>query len=976
MQARREFVLDGAGAYRGFFVSGLATTGNGAPPAVTVSISNIAIQNVLAQGGAGGAGAGGGGLGAGAGLFVNQNANVSLSAVTFANAAAKGGNGAEFTNPFGGGGGMGGAGGSAAAANSPGGSGNPGGGGGLVYAGGSSDSLTASGGGGGITSAGGSGAINKGGHGGAGASAGNIGGGGGGGGGAAGGLGGSSGGGGATAGGPGGFNGPGGGGGFGGGGGGGTAISNIGGDYPSFGGNGGFGGGGGGANQGGIAGSGGFGGGGGGGGSGGIGGFGGGGGGGYNGASGGFGGGDGCCTGGPPSGYGGGGGGAMGGAIFVVAGGTLTIGGQGGTSASDSVTAGVGPPGAANSTAGSAFGKDIFIQGTNTITFAPGTGNTYTIVNDITDQNPNGGTGANAGAGSVAVNGGGTLVLDGNSNYTGTTTVTGATLVVNGSITDPIINSGGVLSGTGSVGATTINSGGTLAPGPVGGIGTLTINGALAFANGGAYAVTVSPVASSSTIVLGTASLTGGIVLATYQTGGYLSKQYTILQSGGLGGTQFAGLLNASLPSGFAASLGYTGNDVTLNLTAQLGGAAGPGGLNQNQQNVATSINNFFNGGGTLPPGFGNLFGLSGISTGTALTQLSGEPATGAQQPAFQLMSEFLTLMLDPFAEGRGGFGSASGSGIMAFAPEREEFPPDIASAYAAVYKARPAPKPVRPEQRWSLWGAAYGGVSHTDGDAAVGSHDLAANTGGFAAGADYRMSPDTVVGFALAGGGTGWSLAQGLGSGRSDAFQTGLYGATRSGPAYLAASAAYAEHWMSTSRVSFAFDNLTASFNAQSYGGRIEAGYRFAVPLVAITPYAAVQAQTFTTPGYSETDASGGGFGLAYAGRTASDTRSEIGSRFDRAIALDPATLLRLQAKAAWAHDWVTNPALGAVFQALPGASFVVNGAAAPADFALVSARSELRWVNGWSAVAKLQGEFAGRAQTYAGTAALRYAW
>jgi len=46
-----------------FIASGLATTGNGAPPAVNVSISNIAIQNVTAQGGAG-AGAGGGGLGA------------------------------------------------------------------------------------------------------------------------------------------------------------------------------------------------------------------------------------------------------------------------------------------------------------------------------------------------------------------------------------------------------------------------------------------------------------------------------------------------------------------------------------------------------------------------------------------------------------------------------------------------------------------------------------------------------------------------------------------------------------------------------------------------------------------------------------------------------------------------------------------------------------------------------------------------
>jgi hypothetical protein len=41
------------------------------------------------------------------------------------------------------------------------------------------------------------------------------------------------------------------------------------------------------------------------------------------------------------------------------------------------------------------------------------------------------------------------------------------------------------------------------------------------------------------------------------------------------------------------------------------------------------------------------------------------------------------------------------------------------------------------------------------------------------------------VLGFALAGGGTNWNLAQGLGGGRSDAFQAGVYGATRWGPVF-----------------------------------------------------------------------------------------------------------------------------------------------------------------------------------------------
>jgi Autotransporter beta-domain len=74
----------------------------------------------------------------------------------------------------------------------------------------------------------------------------------------------------------------------------------------------------------------------------------------------------------------------------------------------------------------------------------------------------------------------------------------------------------------------------------------------------------------------------------------------------------------------------------------------------------------------------------------------------------------------------------------------------------------------------------------------------------------------------------------------RDEELQAGLYGATRWGPAYLAAAFAYTNHWMSTDRFAFAGDHLTASFNAQSFGGRVESGYRFATIYGGLTPYAA----------------------------------------------------------------------------------------------------------------------------------------
>ena len=87
---------------------------------------------------------------------------------------------------------------------------------------------------------------------------------------------------------------------------------------------------------------------------------------------------------------------------------------------------------------------------------------------------------------------------------------------------------------------------------------------------------------------------------------------------------------------------------------------------------------------------------------------------------------------------------------------------------------------------------------------------------------------------------------------------------------------------------------------------------------------------QDFHTPAYSETDLTGGGFGLSYAAMNATDVRTELGARFD-----DPTVIynkpLILFGRLAWAHDFVTNPALSAAFEALPGGTFTVNGAPIP---------------------------------------------
>jgi uncharacterized protein with beta-barrel porin domain len=437
--------------------------------------------------------------------------------------------------------------------------------------------------------------------------------------------------------------------------------------------------------------------------------------------------------------------------------------------------------------------------------------------------------------------------------------------------------------------------------------------------------------------------------------------------------------------------LSYTATDVTLNLTATLGAPPAPtlgalpgAGLNQNQQHVATAINGFFNNGGALPPGFANLFGLTGGNLGNALTQLSGGTATGTQQTTFDAMTQFMGVMTDPFMAGRGdavssqgrapGFAEENGHAYRSSdkSPSRSE-----RDAYGMLTKTPPADAFA---SRWNVWAAGYGGSQTTDGNAAIGSNSATSRIAGTAVGADYRFSPFTMAGFALAGGGTNFSVANG-GSGRSDLFQAGAFVRHTVGPAYISGALAYGWQDITTNRtVTVAgLDQLQARFNANAYSGRLEGGYRFVSPWiggVGLTPYAAGQFTTFDLPAYAEQAIVGSNqFALAYSSKSVTDSRSELGLRADKSFAM-PDAILTLRGRFAWAYDFNPDRNIAATFQALPGASFVVNGAAQAHNSALTTASAEMRWLNGWSAAATFEGEFSDVTRSYAGKGVVRYTW
>jgi hypothetical protein len=201
-------------------------------------------------------------------------------------------------------------------------------------------------------------------------------------------------------------------------------------------------------------------------------------------------------------------------------------------------------------------------------------------------------------------------------------------------------------------------------------------------------------------------------------------------------------VVRARLPTSIAATIATEERvscDAThayLNLTLNFSTPAA-NTLSGNQNNVANALINYFNTTGGIPLTFATL-------SAPALSQASGETATGGQQTTFNAMTQFMGMMTDPFSAGRGG----AAPGAIGFADE------GTASAYASTAKSRAArdayamftkaPLAQGYDPRWSVWASGFGGAQTTDGNAATGSNTSSSRIGGVAVGVDYRFAPNT----------------------------------------------------------------------------------------------------------------------------------------------------------------------------------------------------------------------------------------
>ena len=603
-------------------------------------------------------------------------------------------------------------------------------------------------------------------------------------------------------------------------------------------------------------------------------------------------------------------------------------------------------------------GGTIVSGGTLTGTTASLIGN---ILNDATvafDQAVAGTyAGVISGTGAVTKMGAGLLNITGAQTYSDTTSVTGGTLAVNGSLVGGVVvGPGGTIGGIGMIAGLTMN-GGTLAPGNS--IGTLTVAGNYV-QNGGFYQVEANSAGQSDRLnATGTATLNGGIVQVLAQPGTYArNTTYTIINAtGGVTGAY------AGVTSNFAfltPSLSYDASNVYL-LLFQPSTAFAAGAQSANQFAVGTALDI---ASPSVTSGDFNtvLDALAALSTAqgpAALSAISGQPYSGFGTANVAGNLLFMNGVAQQIATARTG---QPGSTRVALAEACE----------TACDSAEPT--------RWGAWMTGLGGTGNVGGNANAGT--LSYNFGGVAVGVDYRFDPRFLVG-ATVGYASGRQWVGGFqGVGWTDSYTAALYASFTEGGFYAdgLVGYAYANNTLQRSIVipGLAARTATGTAGVNQFLGQVEAGYRFglyAPAAASVAPFARFQTVAASQNAFTESGANS--LNLNVAQQNTTSVRTVLGADLAAAIPVGPARTFDVALRLGWAHEYAsTTRPVTASFAGAATVPFTVYGAQPQRDAAVIGLGLTTQIANGASVYARYDGEITGRDDAHVFSAGLRMTW
>ncbi|MCS0503321.1 autotransporter domain-containing protein [Ancylobacter mangrovi] len=583
------------------------------------------------------------------------------------------------------------------------------------------------------------------------------------------------------------------------------------------------------------------------------------------------------------------------------------------------------------------------------------------------------------GDGGLALRGSGTLVLAGNSLYTGGTTVEGGTLALTGSIVGPLsigqagtfynagtvsarggsavhndgvlindalidsnvkstgafgnngtvtgsVETGGLFFGTGTVQRDLMVSAGTIAPGNS--VGTVTVGGNVTLAPGTTYQAEFAQDGTADLITAGGTVAVAGANLQLSLASPYIGlRHYEILgAAGGVNGA-FAGVND---PFGTAyplldAVVSYTANGVALDTVRSdvpfvaLANTA-------NQTAVAAARDTMQAGSTPLDDA---LLSLNAGTAPAAFSSLSPEINASAKSVMITDSQFVRRAVFDRLrtVDGNGG------ANDIAVAPLFYGAPAPVPAASAPFpTKAAPAPAEASPG---TLWASGFGNWSSMNGNGDAAGLD--STIGGFFIGADGEFQGWRL---GVLGGYSSGSMDVDAraSSGDSDNWHGGAYAGRKWGALALRTGLAYSWQGLETTR-SLAFngyaDTLKSDYDAGTFQAFGELGYGIDTALAHFEPFANLAYVNLHTDSYGE---QGGSAALVTEGSTSETGFTTLGIRTSLPLAVAGADM-SFYGSVGWQHAFGDTTPTDVSYFALGGASFITSGLPIAEDAAVVEA-------------------------------------
>ena len=286
------------------------------------------------------------------------------------------------------------------------------------------------------------------------------------------------------------------------------------------------------------------------------------------------------------------------------------------------------------------------------------------------------------------------------------------------------------------------------------------------------------------------------------------------------------------------------------------------------------------------------------------------------------------------------------------------------------------------PQRTWRAWATGFGGADSYHGDGTLGTAAQTSSIYGGTLGVDYQVTPNYLAGIAVGGSEGDFTVAGRATTGSTTGGHIAFYDLATFASFYGASSTSASFFGNRTTRNVAGFGGLAGetdrgNFDSHEFRSRLEFGRHVDTLGATITPFVALEIAELRSNGFAETTLSGpGNFLLDVSGQSSASVPGFVGARYQGHMVLGSGLAFAPSLQVAYVHEFAPERTQIGMLTALPGSTFLVDGARPSRNAAQVKAGAELAIGPASSVFASFDSEIAGKDQFYGGKGGFKYVW